>query len=173
MRNIVIVIAFLFLLSCSNKEFYTVRSLNVDKAEDLPHDYTDTSGYDSLGNRRGFWRTYSVINYRTDKGFLYYTEGYEYGYYLNGKKEGAWVAKDNDNNIIGYITYEEGLRIEEVQIINKRVISIIKIRVYQNQEQDTCLVYGEIAELITFNKRGKIRSRFLLMGDSVITKEFF
>ena len=170
MKRLFFIIVALFMLSCSNLQFSAETDYSVDATNTQS---IDINNYDSLGYRQGFWETYSVINYRTDKGFLYYTEGHEYGYYIDDKKEGSWVAKDNDDKVIGYITYESGLRKMEVQFINNRIVSIIKIRFYPKQIQDTSLAYGELAELITFNKHGKIRSRFLLKGDSVVTKEFY
>lgn len=111
---------------------------------------------------QGYWKLPSNVNYVNDKGFYNGVEGYEYGNYLNNEKTGVWIVNDTNGNLIAHRVYVNDTTEFEIQYKNGKIFSVTTTKIGPIQKRgETNIREALEMEIISFNKRGKIRGKVI------------
>jgi hypothetical protein len=117
--------------------------------------------FDDKGLRQGYWELPSAMTRIKNEKKIKGIEAKQYGYFFDNKKQGCWDIKDTHGRLVGHRWYKNDTTIVEIQYLRGKVSSIIHFSTkYEYTENpdlaDFVYVYQEV---ISFNRRGKIKQR--------------
>lgn len=115
--------------------------------------------FDSSGQKQGRWQLESVVNYIDDNGMYGGVEGVATGQFVDDERVGLWEIKDKNNKLIGQRFYLNDSTIVEIQYKKERVFSILNKKLGPWKTLNGLKVReSEYMDIITFNKKGKVKS---------------
>lgn len=121
----------------------------------------DTCKFDENGLYQGFWKLTEGVALLKNEKRVKSIEAEKYGFFYDNKKEGLWEVKDSNSNLISHILYKNDTMVTEIQYVKGKVRSIIHYTTkYQYTENPDLADYVYVyQEIISFNRRGKIKQR--------------
>ena len=111
----------------------------------------------SGGNFQGYWSHPDGMNILLNESHLEGVEVWVSGYYEHGRKVGNWTVSNDDGEVIGYQIYSSDGSYTEIQLRNKRPLSIIHYTRLKDQED---IDKFKITSILSFNKRGKLAKMY-------------
>ncbi len=136
--------------------------------------YGDSLGYDSLNREQGYWKLPTVLNLVRNGKFVRSIEGWEFGYFVDGKKEGCWSVKNEESEIIGHRIYQKDMLLYQIQYDNKKAVSIIGVKYIPVPPNNKGINgYEEPVDIISFNRCGKVKQRtYYTLDGEIITEKY-